>query len=62
MTGDRGGGDGGIVEPTGTGAAFDDASLDVPNCPICLHRMEPADTAAGGVYWACPECGQTRLA
>ncbi len=62
MTGDRGGGDGGIVEPTGAGAPFDDGSLDVPNCPVCLHRMEPADTAAGGVYWACPECGQTRLA
>ena len=44
------------------GADFEDGSLDVPNCPVCLHRMEPADTATGGVYWACPACGQTRLA
>jgi hypothetical protein len=62
MTGDPGGGDGGVVAPTGGGDAFEDGSLDVPNCPVCLHRMEPADTAAGGVYWACPACGQTRLA
>lgn len=62
MTGDPGGGDGGVVEPTGSGDPFDDGSLDVPNCPVCLHRMEPADTAAGGAYWACRECGQTRLA
>ena len=62
MTGDPGGGDGGIVEPTGAGDPFEDGSLDVPNCPVCLHRMEPADTATGGVYWACPACGQTRLA
>jgi hypothetical protein len=62
MTGDPGGGDGGIVQPVGTGDPFDDRSLDVPNCPVCLHRMEPADTGAGGVYWLCTECGQTLLA
>ena len=62
MTGDPGGGDGGVVQPTRAPDPFEDGSLDVPNCPVCLHRMEPADSAAGGVYWACPECGQTRLA
>ncbi|MCU1472297.1 hypothetical protein [Amnibacterium sp.] len=62
MTGERGPGDGGVVEPAGTGHPVEDGSLDVPNCPVCLHRMEPAGTASGGVYWACTECGQTRLA
>ncbi|HEY8319612.1 MAG TPA: hypothetical protein VIG76_12360 [Amnibacterium sp.] len=62
MASDQGSGDGGIVEPTRTGDPFEDGTLEVPNCPVCLHRMEPASTAAGGVYWACTECGQTRLA
>jgi hypothetical protein len=41
---------------------FGDGSLDVPNCPSCLHAMDPTSTAGGGVYWACTNCGQTRLA
>jgi tRNA(Ile2) C34 agmatinyltransferase TiaS len=41
--------------------AFDDGSLDTPNCPSCLHRMEVAATPAGAAYWECPSCGQTRL-
>ena len=44
------------------GDPFADGSLDVPNCPDCLRQMEPADTPNGGVYWACADCGQVRLA
>ncbi|MGN6743657.1 MAG: hypothetical protein ACTHJL_10220 [Amnibacterium sp.] len=62
MTGNTGSDDGGVVEPKRTGDPFEDGTLEVPNCPVCLHRMEPASTPAGGVYWACVECGQTRLA
>lgn len=57
--GDRSGG------PTGTAQAtsdpFEDGSLDVPNCPACLHPMEAAGAPTGGVYWQCSSCGQTRL-
>ena len=58
---DQGPGDhGSEIEPeTDT---FGDGSLDVPNCPSCLHAMDPTSTPAGGVYWACTNCGQTRLA
>ena len=41
---------------------FEDGTLDVPNCPACLTPMEAAGTPSGAVYWACPSCGQTRLA
>lgn len=39
-----------------------DSDLGTPNCDRCLHRMEPAATLAGTAYWACPVCGQTRIA
>ncbi len=38
-----------------------DGTLDTPSCPSCLHRMEPATTPRGGVFWACGNCGQTAL-
>lgn len=28
---------------------------DTPNCPRCLHRMEPAEVD-GEAVWRCPEC------
>ena len=31
-------------------------SLDVPNCPECLHRMEPQIRQVE-VGWECPNCG-----
>ncbi|MFM9597691.1 zf-TFIIB domain-containing protein [Streptomyces scabiei] len=34
--------------------------LDVPNCPRCLHSMEPVELARGPV-WRCPECGAVHL-
>ena len=52
----------------GTGATprplpeFDEASLDTPNCAACLHRMDPAESPQGAVYWECPNCGATRVA
>jgi tRNA(Ile2) C34 agmatinyltransferase TiaS len=58
--GTSGGGDGVAPDPLAVDP-FEDGSLDTPNCPSCLHRMEPAATAAGAVYWSCPNCGQTRL-
>lgn len=33
-----------------------DGALSTPNCPSCLHHMEPADTDHGPV-WRCPFCG-----
>lgn len=33
-----------------------DETLNTPNCPACLHRMEPAKVD-GDLVWACPECG-----
>ena len=33
-----------------------DETLNTPNCPACLHRMEPAEVD-GELVWACPECG-----
>jgi tRNA(Ile2) C34 agmatinyltransferase TiaS len=58
--GDPGGGDGIAPDPLAVDP-FDDGTLDTPNCPACLHRMEAASTAAGTAYWSCPSCGQTRL-
>ena len=46
----------------GLADSFGDGSLDVPNCPACLHAMDPASTTAGALYWACTNCGQTLLA
>ncbi|TFB92788.1 zf-TFIIB domain-containing protein [Cryobacterium sp. HLT2-28] len=34
--------------------------LETPNCPACLHRMEPIERW-GAVVWRCPECGLVRL-
>lgn len=49
--------------PSDEPAADDgDTSLDSPNCPACLHRMEPAETASGEVHWLCLECGQRSIA
>ncbi|MDQ1512428.1 MAG: hypothetical protein QOC59_270 [Microbacteriaceae bacterium] len=62
MSGQHGPGDGGAIETPSTSDPFEDGTLDVPNCPVCLTRMEAASTATGGVYWACVQCGQTRLA
>lgn len=33
-----------------------DAILDTPNCPKCLHRMEPVEVD-GAPVWLCSECG-----
>lgn len=33
-----------------------DRLLDTPNCPNCLHRMEPAEVD-GEARWLCPGCG-----
>lgn len=33
----------------------DALSLDVPNCPKCLHRMEPAEAEREPV-WVCEYC------
>ena len=33
-----------------------DETLNTPNCPACLHRMEPAKVD-GDLMWACPGCG-----
>ncbi len=62
MRGD--GGDGGDdLDLAAAPSAVDDAALDVPNCPSCLHRMEPEESArTGEVYWRCLHCGQVRLA
>lgn len=59
--GAAGGGDGTAPGPLAVDP-FEDGSLETPNCPACLHRMEAAAAPSGGVYWACPSCGQTRLA
>lgn len=59
--GPSGGGDGIVPGPIAVDP-FEDGSLQTPNCPACLTRMEPAEAPAGGVYWSCPGCGQTRLA
>lgn len=40
----------------------DDRDLDTPNCPDCLMRMEPEESAHGEPYWACTECGLVALA
>ncbi len=58
--GASGGGDGPLPGPLAVDP-FEDGSLETPNCPSCLSRMEPAEAAAGAVYWSCPSCGQTRL-
>jgi tRNA(Ile2) C34 agmatinyltransferase TiaS len=58
--GASGGGDGVAPDPLEVDP-FEDGTLDSPTCPACLHRMEAAATAAGTVYWSCPNCGQTRL-
>ena len=57
------------MDDTGDGEApvpgrdpMTDGTLDIPNCPACLHQMMPAVTLQGGVFWACPHCGQTRVA
>lgn len=60
MNGDHGPGDG--ADAPRVSDPFEDGTLDVPNCPVCLTRMEAADSPNGGVFWECPECGQTRLA
>jgi hypothetical protein len=59
--GASGGGDGTVPGPLPVDP-FDDGSLETPNCPSCLHRMDAAETPAGAVSWACPNCGQTALA
>ncbi|MEJ1088330.1 hypothetical protein WDU99_08375 [Microbacterium sp. Mu-80] len=38
-----------------------DRLLDVPNCPECLHRMEPAEVD-DDLMWLCRECGASRSA
>ncbi|MGT2425272.1 hypothetical protein [Amnibacterium kyonggiense] len=43
-------------------ATVDDGSLDTPNCPDCLTRMEPEESPSGEPYWACTECGFIALA
>ncbi|MBD8012811.1 zf-TFIIB domain-containing protein [Microbacterium sp. Re1] len=35
----------------------DALAFDTPNCPTCLHRMEPAEVD-GEPVWRCPECGR----
>lgn len=30
-----------------------DEVLSTPNCPACLHRMEPTEEG-----WACADCGR----
>ena len=62
MSGQQGPGDGGAIDAPEAAEPVEDGSLDTPNCPNCLTRMEAASTATGGVYWACEVCGQTRLA
>lgn len=42
--------------PLGTDP-LDDRSLDTPNCPECLTRMEIEESAAGEPYWSCATCG-----
>ena len=59
--GASGGGDGTLPRPFAVDP-FEDGSLETPNCPSCLSRMEPAETSAGSVYWSCPVCGATRVA
>ena len=34
-----------------------DESLSTPNCPDCLHPMEPAQAADSDV-WRCTACGR----
>ncbi|WP_083363599.1 zf-TFIIB domain-containing protein [Microterricola viridarii] len=34
--------------------------FDTPNCPNCLHRMEPADQGKAAV-WRCPECRMVKV-
>jgi tRNA(Ile2) C34 agmatinyltransferase TiaS len=58
--GASGGGDGTLPRPLAVDP-FEDGSLETPNCPSCLTRMEAAEAPTGGVYWSCPTCGQTRL-
>ncbi|WP_415127553.1 zf-TFIIB domain-containing protein [Microbacterium sp.] len=38
-----------------------DEVLSTPNCPECLHRMEPA-TVDDVPVWRCARCGATRSA
>ena len=59
--GASGGGDGTASDPLLVDPLAD-GSLEVPNCPSCLSRMDAAETAAGAVYWSCPACGQTAVA
>ncbi|WDH78257.1 recombinase family protein [Microbacterium esteraromaticum] len=35
-----------------------DGLLSTPNCPECLHRMEPAGIAGEAPGWRCVECGR----
>ena len=34
----------------------DEVAEATPNCPECLHRLEP-----DGRVWRCPSCGLVRL-
>ena len=54
-------GRGGSLVPRAPVAA-DDRFLDTPNCPDCLMRMEPEESASGEAYWVCTECGMVSLA
>lgn len=38
-----------------------DEALNTPNCPSCLHRMEPVEVDRVPM-WQCPECGVTESA
>lgn len=38
-----------------------DAFLNTPNCPDCLHRMDPAE-ADGEPVWRCHVCNLNRSA
>lgn len=35
----------------------DSLAFDTPNCPKCLHRVDPAEVD-GEPMWQCSECGE----
>ncbi|WP_168627370.1 zf-TFIIB domain-containing protein [Cryobacterium sp. BB307] len=37
---------------------YRDETLNTPNCPTCLHRMEPVDVE-GDPTWQCTQCRDT---
>ncbi len=44
------------VGTAGTGEIHDAEVGFAPNCPECLHTVEPWEVGRGAA-WRCPECG-----